>query len=66
MKNTAMRLLACLLTLNLLFSCAVAETTADLDYTVEEKLVKQLQAGSGFSGTLTLNRLQMPGVRAMR
>lgn len=54
MKNTAMRLLTCLLTLSLLFSCAVAETAVDLDYTVEEKLVKQLQAGSGFTGTLTL------------
>jgi hypothetical protein len=54
MKKLALRLLAIGLTLGLLLTGAVAETAAGLDYTVEEKLVKQLQAGSGFEGTLTL------------
>lgn len=43
------RFFALLLTCVMLFSCACAE-----DYTVAEKLYKQLWAGSGFSGLLTL------------
>ena len=42
------RFFALLLICTMLFSCACAE-----DYTVAEKLYKQLWAGSGFSGTLS-------------
>ena len=47
MKRLVALLLACIC----LFSAALAAETAD--YTVAEKLFKQLNAGSGFSGVLT-------------
>ena len=53
------RLLCALLALSLLFGTVSALAAAD--YTVAEKLLKQLQAGSGFSGTLTLDRLGADG-----
>lgn len=55
------RLLSCLMALGLLLTGAIAETVSDLDYTVEEKLVKQLQAGSGFQGTLTIEAAAVEG-----
>ncbi|MCE5342160.1 MAG: hypothetical protein LLF96_01040 [Eubacteriales bacterium] len=54
MKKWTMRLIAFCLVFGLLFSSAAAQTASDLDYTLEEKLAKQLQAGSGFEGTLTV------------
>lgn len=61
MRTLLRRLLSCLMALGLLFSGAFAETVSDLDYTVEEKLLKQLQAGSGFQGTLTIESTAVEG-----
>ncbi|MDD3213227.1 MAG: hypothetical protein PHY64_06120 [Eubacteriales bacterium] len=61
MRTTLRRLLACLMAFGLLLTGAVAETADGLDYTVEEKLVKQIQAGSGFQGTLTLESTAVEG-----
>ncbi len=61
MKKRTLRLLAVCLALGMALTGAVAETAAGLDYTVEEKLVKQLQAGSGFTGTLTLEASAVAG-----
>jgi len=60
-KKFALRLVAFCLTLGLLCTGAAAETATNLDYTVEEKMVKQLQAGSGFEGTLTLEAEAVAG-----
>ncbi len=54
MQKRTMRLISFCLAFGLLFSSAAAQTAGELDYTLEEKLTKQLQAGSGFSGTLTV------------
>lgn len=61
MKRFALQLLTFCLTLVMLVSYAVAETVTDVDYTVTEKLIKQLQAGSGFTGTLTLESIAVAG-----
>ena len=61
MKRFAPRLLTLCLTLALLCTTAFAQTATDINYTVEEKLLKQLQAGSGFSGTLTLEATAVDG-----
>ena len=54
MKRFAKRILACVMAAGLFVTCAAAETADSLDYTVEQKFVKQLEAGSGFQGTLTV------------
>ena len=54
MKRNCIRIAALLLSL-LLCAGAAAESADDLSYTMSEKLTKQLNAGSGFIGTLTLN-----------
>ena len=54
MKRFAKRVMACVMAAGLFVTCAGAETTDNLDYTVEQKLIKQLEAGSGFQGTLTV------------
>ena len=40
---------------------AVAEAVTGTDYTVGDKLLRQLQAGSGFSGTLTVESTAVAG-----
>jgi len=40
---------------------AAAETTDDISYTMAEKLMKQLEAGSGFAGTLTMTATAAEG-----
>lgn len=58
------RIMARLLALGLIFmfiASAAAETADDLSYTMGEKLMKQLEAGSGFVGTLTLNATAVEG-----
>lgn len=61
MKRFALQLLTFCLMLAMLVPCAVAETATDVNYTVTEKLIKQLQAGSGFTGTLTLESTAVAG-----
>ena len=61
MKKIALRLLSVCLMLALLVSGALAESVTGTDYTVAEKLIKQLQAGSGFAGTLTLESTAVAG-----
>ena len=43
---------------------ALGESLASLDYSVSEKLFKQLDAGSGFSGTLTVELIAREGFEA--
>lgn len=64
MKKRALRLLAVCLTLALLCSTAAAQSALDVEYTVAEKLLKQLQAGSGFTGTLTVESTAVAGREA--
>ena len=61
MKKIALRAVTLCLTLVLLMSAAYAETATDVNYTVQEKMLKQLQAGSGFTGTLTVESKAVPG-----
>ena len=60
MKKTALRILTLCLALALCLPAA-AESTADVSYTVGEKLLKQLEAGSGFTGTLTFTATAVAG-----
>ena len=60
MKKTALRILTRCLVLALCLPAA-AESVADVGYTVAEKLLKQLEAGSGFAGTLTLTATAVAG-----
>ena len=61
MKKIALHAVTLCLTLVLLMSAAYAETATDVNYTVQEKMLKQLQAGSGFTGTLTVESKAVPG-----
>ncbi len=61
MKKRTMRLFAACVAFGLLFSAASAQTADDSDYTLEEKLSKQIQAGSGFEGTLTVGSAAVEG-----
>ncbi len=54
MKKRMIRLMAAVLTLALCLSLAAPALAAREDYTMAGKLLKQLWAGSGFSGTLEL------------
>ena len=63
MKKTALRLLTVCLALSLL-SPAVAETATGTQFTVGEKLIKQLEAGSGFTGTVTVESKAVEGLEA--
>ncbi len=63
MKKIALRIL----TLCLVFALclpAAAESVADVSYTVAEKLLKQLEAGSGFAGTVTFTSAAVAGREA--
>lgn len=60
MKRNCIRIAALLLSF-LLCAGAAAETADDLSYTMAEKLARQIGAGSGFIGTLTLNVTPAPG-----
>lgn len=60
MKRTIARIVALGLTL-LLCASAAAESTDAVTYTMAEKLVKQLKAGSGFTGTVTLTSTAVQG-----
>ena len=42
---------------------AAAQDANDISYTMSEKLMKQLNAGSGFIGTLTLNAAAVKGAK---
>jgi len=53
MKRAVFSILALVLAL-LLCAGASAETADDVSYTMAEKLVKQIEYGSGFQGTLTI------------
>lgn len=59
MKKRALRLAALCLALMTLLPYAVADTVQS--YTVAEKWLKQLQAGSGFTGTLTVQSQSAEG-----
>ncbi|HNW87188.1 MAG TPA: hypothetical protein PKJ47_09640 [Candidatus Limiplasma sp.] len=61
MKRFAQRLLITGLSLALLVTGALGESVTSADYTVEEKLSKQLQAGSGFTGTIMLESTAVAG-----
>lgn len=61
MTRFARCLAACCLAVMLVTTGAAAEVVTEVDYTVQEKLFKQLQAGSGFSGTLTVESAAAPG-----
>ncbi len=60
MKKTVLRIITLCLVLALC-APAGAESVAGVTYTVGEKLAKQLEAGSGFTGTLTLEAVATPG-----
>ncbi len=60
MKRWILRILSVGLTL-MLCAGAAAETTDGISYTMSEKLMKQLEAGSGFVGTLTLTSAAVQG-----
>ncbi|MFH1513118.1 MAG: hypothetical protein ABIG45_07160 [Bacillota bacterium] len=60
MKRWMIRIVSLGLSL-LLCTGAAAESTDDLTYTMSEKLMKQLDAGSGFVGTLTLTAAAAEG-----
>jgi len=60
MKRMMMRILSLGLML-MLCASAAAESADDLSYTMFEKLMKQLDAGSGFVGTLTLTATAAEG-----
>lgn len=63
MKNNLRPPLALCLALLLLcqgLSAALATDTTSLDYSVAEKLLKQVEAGSGFQGTLTIQASPAP------
>lgn len=64
MKRIASRILTLCLALALLPAAAFAEATAEPAYTMAEKMYKQLEKGSGFSGTLTLEAAAVPGREA--
>ena len=64
MRKRAFSLLAIIVALTMFCTSALAEQTADLTYTVAEKLIKQLQAGSGFEGTLTVESTAVEGREA--
>lgn len=64
MRKRAFSLLAIIVALTMLCASALAEQTAELNYTVSEKLFKQLQAGSGFEGTLTVESTAVQGREA--
>lgn len=64
MRKRAYSLLAIIVALTMLCASALAEQTAALTYTVAEKLIKQLQAGSGFEGTLTVESTAVEGREA--
>ena len=61
MKRLTQRLLACCLMVAMLLTGALAETVNTVDYTVAEKFLKQLQVGSGFTGTLTAELTAVAG-----
>ena len=63
MKKIALRILTLCLVLALCLP-AVAESVADVSYTVAEKLLKQLEAGSGFAGTVTFTSTAVAGREA--
>ena len=63
MKRWIIRILSVGLTL-MLCAGAAAESAEDITYTMSEKLTKQLEAGSGFVGTLTLTSTAVPGREA--
>lgn len=60
MRKTVLRIITLCLVLALC-APAGAESVAGVTYTVGEKLAKQLEAGSGFTGTLTLEAVATPG-----
>jgi len=60
MKRWIIRILSVGLTL-MLCTGATAESMDDITYTMSEKLMKQLEAGSGFVGTLTLTSTAVQG-----
>ena len=60
MKRMIIRTVSLVLSL-LLCAGAAAESVDDLSYTMYEKLQKQLNAGSGFSGTATLSIAAVEG-----
>ena len=55
MKRSIIRIISLGLSLLLCAGVAAAQDTDSITYTMSEKLMKQLQAGSGFVGTLTLD-----------
>lgn len=61
MKRLYRRIGIAVVSLALLCTGAAAETADDLSYTMSEKLMKQLSAGSGFVGTLTLSAAAAAG-----
>ena len=64
MKKNIVRLLAICLALVMLLSSAMAEPTTDVSYTITEKLLKQMEAGSGFSARLTAQADAVAGLEA--
>ena len=61
MKKTVSYLLTLCLTLALLIPAAAAESLLDANYTITEKLIKQMEAGSGFTATLTMEAAAVEG-----
>lgn len=64
MKRIATRILTLCLALALLPAAAVAEALTEPVYTIAEKMLKQLEMGSGFTGTLTVETAAVPGREA--
>lgn len=56
------RFLSLMTALICLLGCVTSAAAADADYTVAGKLLKQLWAGSGFSGTLTVEIASKNGI----
>ncbi len=61
MKRIATRILILCLALALLPAAAAAEALTEPVYTIAEKMLKQLEMGSGFTGTLTVESVAVPG-----